>query len=266
MSTRLDQCFAKLKQEGRPALVTYMMAGDPDLPKCQSLLEALPASGADIIELGMPFSDPMADGPTIQAAAIRALANKVKMTDVLQMVAQFRQSDSQTPIVLMGYYNPLLHYGLEKFVAECAKVGVDGLIIVDVPLEEDADLSTVCQEQGISLIRLVAPTTQGARLEEIVKRAAGFIYYVSVAGVTGTKEPDYSKVQEAVGAIKAIRDDISVAVGFGIKNAQMAKEVGQMADAVVVGSALVQRIAENPQDPVPAATEFVASLAGGCAV
>lgn len=238
---RLTERFAALAAEDRAAFVAYVMAGDPDIAVSSEILARLPAAGADIIELGMPFSDPMAEGPTIQRAAQRSLAAKTKIADVLAMVAAFRQQDDATPIVLMGYLNPVLFHGFEAFAAKAATAGVDGLIIVDCPPEEADPLADALDAVGVSLIRLAAPTTDDVRLPAVVRRTSGFVYYVSVAGVTGVKEAVSANVAQPVQRLRAA-SGLPVAVGFGIRTPEKAAEVARLADGVVVGSALVDEI------------------------
>lgn len=238
---RLTTRFAALAAEDRAAFVTYIMAGDPDIAASAEILAKLPAAGADIVELGMPFSDPMAEGPTIQRAAQRSLAAKTKMADVLAMVATFRKQDDATPIVLMGYLNPVLFHGFEAFAAKAAEAGVDGMIIVDCPPEEADPLADALEAVGVSLIRLAAPTTDDARLPAVVRRTSGFVYYVSVAGVTGVKEAVSASVAQPVQRLRAA-SGLPVAVGFGIRTPEKAAEVARLADGVVVGSALVDEI------------------------
>lgn len=240
-ANRLTTRFAALAAEDRAAFVAYIMAGDPDISVSSEILAKLPAAGADIIELGMPFSDPMAEGPTIQRAAQRSLAAKTKMADVLAMVARFRQQDDATPIVLMGYLNPVLFHGYETFAANAARAGVDGLIIVDCPPEEADPLTDALEAVGVSLIRLAAPTTDDARLPAVVRRTSGFVYYVSVAGVTGVKEAVAASVARPVQRLRAA-SGLPVAVGFGIRTPERAAQVARLADGVVVGSALVDEI------------------------
>lgn len=240
-ANRLTTRFAALAAEDRAAFVAYIMAGDPGIAASSEILAKLPAAGADIIELGMPFSDPMAEGPTIQRAAQRSLAAKTKMADVLAMVAAFRQQDDATPIVLMGYLNPVLFHGFEAFAADAAKAGVDGMIIVDCPPEEADPLADALEAVGISLIRLAAPTTDDARLPAVVRRTSGFVYYVSVAGVTGVKEAVSANLAQPVQRLRAA-SGLPVAVGFGIRTPEKAAEVARLADGVVVGSALVDEI------------------------
>lgn len=257
---RIQDCFAKLKSEDRSALITYIMAGDPDLATTAEILQDLPASGADIIELGMPFSDPMADGPAIQEAAIRALANKTKTADIFKLVSDFRQTNNHTPIILMGYYNIVLHYGIEAFVAHCNKVGVDGLIIVDLPPEEDGDLYGYASKAGISLIKLVTPTTDAARLQKILPKASGFLYYVSILGITGTKSATADSVREAIAAFKK-HTDLPIVTGFGIKTPANVAEFKDHTDGVVVGSALVNKIKNNPATARSEVSDLVKELA-----
>jgi len=238
MSTRIDRRFAALKEEGRAALVTFIMAGDPDYDTSLAIARALPKAGADIIELGMPFTDPMADGPAIQAAGLRALKAGQRMTRTLSLVRDFRKDDDQTPIILMGYYNPIYIYGNEPFVADAKAAGVDGLIIVDLPPEEDEELCLPALKAGLNFIRLATPTTDDKRLPKVLTNTSGFVYYVSVTGVTGTAAPDTSKVTGAVARIKR-HTLLPVAVGFGVKTAEQARAIAEGADGVVVGSALV---------------------------
>jgi tryptophan synthase alpha chain len=267
--TRIDRRFAKLREAARPGLVTFVTAGDPDYDTSLSILKALPAAGADIIEIGMPFSDPMADGPAIQAAGLRALKAGQTMVKTLQMVRAFREADPDTPIVLMGYYNPIYVYGNERFLADAKAAGVDGLIIVDLPPEEDEELCLPAMKAGLNFIRLATPTTDDKRLPAVLKNTSGFVYYVSIAGITGTKSPDRLRVAEAVDRIKR-HTDLPVAVGFGVNTPEQAAAIGRNADGVVVGSALV-RAAEKSLTPenrataktVSAVTDLVAALAQG---
>jgi len=238
MSTRIDKRFAALKKEGRAALVTFIMAGDPEYDTSLAIAKALPKAGADIIELGMPFTDPMADGPAIQAAGLRALKAGQRMTRTLSLVRDFRKDDDQTPVILMGYYNPIYIYGNERFLADAKAAGVDGLIIVDLPPEEDDELCLPALKAGLNFIRLATPTTDDKRLPKVLTNTSGFVYYVSVTGVTGTAAPDTSKVTGAVARIKR-HTRLPVAVGFGVKTAEQARAIAEGADGVVVGSALV---------------------------
>jgi tryptophan synthase alpha chain len=242
--TRIDRRFAKLKQEGRKGLVTFITAGDPDLETSKKILLGLPKAGADLIELGMPFSDPMADGPLIQAAGMRALKAGMTLRKTLAMVRGLRARDPDTPYVLMGYYNPIYRYGAEAFAKDAAAAGVDGLIIVDLPPEEDAELAEPARKAGLDLVRLATPTSDAARLPAIVDRASGFLYYVAIAGITGTRSADMGAVREAVARLRQFTK-LPVAVGFGIKTPEQAAEVAKAADAAVVGSSLVDRLAQN---------------------
>jgi len=245
--TRIDRRFAALKREGRAGLVTFVTAGDPNYDTSLEILKGLPGAGADVIELGMPFSDPMADGPSIQAASLRALQGGQNMHKTLQMVRDFRAEDDETPIVLMGYYNPIYVYGVDAFVQDALSAGVDGLIVVDVPPEEDEELCLPAMQAGLNFIRLATPTTDERRLPKVLANTSGFVYYVSIAGITGTGAPDAAKVQAHVGRIKA-KTDLPVAVGFGIKTPEQALALSKGAEAVVVGSALVNTIAQNLED------------------
>ena len=239
--TRLDSKFAELKAQGRAGLVTFVTAGDPTFDASLDIVNGLPAAGADIIELGMPFTDPMADGPAIQASSLRALKTGQNMIKTLKMVRAFRKNDNETPIVLMGYYNPVYIYGSERFLTDAKEAGVDGLIIVDLPPEEDAELCIPAIEAGVNFIRLATPTTDEERLPIVLNNASGFIYYVSVLGVTGTKAPNTTNVSDAVARIKA-HTDLPVAVGFGVRTSEQAEAIARGADGVVVGSALVDAV------------------------
>ena len=269
MSTRIDKRFAALKKEGRAALVTFIMAGDPDYDTSRAIAKALPKAGADIIELGMPFTDPMADGPAIQAAGLRALKAGQHMTRTLSLVRDFRKDDDQTPIILMGYYNPIYIYGNERFLADAKAAGVDGLIIVDLPPEEDDELCLPALKAGLNFIRLATPTTDDKRLPKVLTNTSGFVYYVSVTGVTGTAAPDTSKVTGAVAQIKR-HTRLPVAVGFGVKTAEQARAIAEGADGVVVGSALVDAMFKSLDKTgkagagtVDAVTQLVSALAQG---
>jgi tryptophan synthase alpha chain len=242
-TSRIDARFAALKAEGRAAFVPYVMAGDPDATTAAKILAGLPEAGADIIELGFPFSDPMAEGPPIQRAALRALDKGMTLRGTLNLVRGFRTGDQITPIILMGYTNPLVTWGYEAFAREAAEAGVDGLIVVDLPPEESRPLADALDAAGVSLIRLATPTTDDARLEVVVRRTSGFVYYVSVAGVTGVKEADAATVAPHVERVRKA-SGLPVAVGFGIKTPERAAAIARVADAVVVGSALVDEIAE----------------------
>lgn len=261
--TRIDDRFAALKTEGRAAFIAYVMAGDPDLATSTKILEGLPAAGADIIELGFPFSDPMAEGPPIQKAALRAMKAGMTLSGVLEMVRKFRLTDQATPIVLMGYLNIVLNRGYETFAEDAQAAGVDGLIIVDCPPEEADPLVDALDAHGISLIRLATPTTDAKRLPTVLRRTSGFVYYVSVAGVTGVKEADADVVAGPVERIKAA-SGLPVVVGFGIRSPERAASVAAIADGAVVGSVLVDEIAEalaQKRDPVAKVLERAGALA-----
>lgn len=238
MTTRIDRRFDSLTRENRAALVTFVMAGDPDLDTSLAILRALPAAGADIIEVGMPFTDPMADGPAIQAAGLRALAAGTTLTKVLDLVARFRRDDAATPIVLMGYYNPIYVYGVARFLTDAKAAGVDGLIVVDLPPEEDAELCLPALDAGLAFIRLATPTTDDARLPAVLANTSGFVYYVSITGITGAGAAPSDAVAAAVLRLKR-HSTLPVAVGFGVKNAQGAAAIAAHADGVVVGSAII---------------------------
>jgi tryptophan synthase alpha chain len=242
--TRIEERFAALKREGRAGLITYLTCGDPDAESFAQILAGLPQSGADLIEIGVPFSDPMADGPAIQAAGLRALKAGMTVAKVLAIVSGFRAKDQQTPIVLMGYYNPIEHYGVAKFLADAKAAGVDGLIVVDLPPEHDEELCIPAKEAGLDFIRLATPTTDDKRLPQVLKNTQGFLYYVAVAGVTGTKSATGDVITAAVTRLKR-HTDLPVAVGFGIRTPAQAAAVAKVADAAVVGSALVDRVASS---------------------
>jgi tryptophan synthase alpha chain len=243
-SGRIARRFAGLKSEGRGGLVTFVTAGDPDFETSLALVKGLPAAGADLIELGMPFTDPMADGPAIQASSLRALKAGQRMTRTLELVRAFRATDADTPIVLMGYYNPIYSYGVEAFLRDAVAAGVDGLIVVDLPPEEDDELCLPALAAGVNFIRLATPTTDDRRLPAVLTNTSGFVYYVSILGITGTRSAAAGDVSSAVARLKR-HTDLPVAVGFGIKTPAQAAEVARAADAAVVGSALVSRIADN---------------------
>ncbi len=236
--SRMEQRFAKLKAEGHGGLVTFLTAGDPDLETSAEILRGLPAAGADVIEMGMPFSDPMADGPAIQASSLRALKAGMSLKKTLAMIRAFREGDSDTPIVLMGYYNPIYIYGVDAFLADATAAGVDGLIIVDLPPEEDDELCKPAIDAGLHWIRLATPTSDDARLPTVLSNTSGFVYYVSVMGITGTKSADEDAVRQAVTRLKR-HTDLPIAVGFGIRTPDQAAQITQVADAAVVGTALV---------------------------
>ena len=269
MTTRIDARFAALRNEGRAALVTFTMAGDPDYETSVAILKALPKAGADVIELGMPFTDPMADGPAIQAAGLRALKAGANMKKTLAAVREFRAGDDATPIVLMGYYNPIYVYGVDRFLTDAKTAGVDGLIVVDLPPEEDDELCLPALEAGLNFIRLATPTTDDKRLPSVLTNTSGFVYYVSITGITGAAAPDTGSVATAVARIKS-HTKLPVAVGFGVKNAASARAIAESADGVVVGSALVEAVRNSlgrDAKPTPATaaavTELVRSLAEG---
>ncbi len=258
---RIERRFAELKAEGRAGFVAYVMAGDPDEAACLDILEGLPAAGADVIELGFPFSDPMADGPPIQRAAQRALKQGMTLRKTLELVRRFRQGDKATPLILMGYLNPILTLGLEAFARAADEAGVDGMIVVDCPPEEADPLADALDARRLALIRLAAPTTDARRLPVVVKRTSGFVYYVSVAGVTGGKEADAAAVAPQVERVRKA-SGLPVAVGFGIRTPQRAAEVAKVADAAVVGSALVETIEGALQRNEPAGPKVLETAAG----
>lgn len=247
MSARIDARFAALRAEGRAAFIPFITAGDPDLERSTEILKALPAAGADIIELGMPFTDPMADGPAVQEAGLRALAAGQTLKRTLAMVADFRTVDPDTPIVLMGYFNPIFSHGAEKFCADAAEAGVDALIIVDLPPEEDDEILEAARAKDISLIRLATPTTDDNRLPTVLNNTSGFVYYVSFTGITGAASLDTEAVATAVRRLKS-HSDLPIAVGFGIKTAEQAAAVASVADAAVVGSAIVNKVRDANGD------------------
>ena len=269
MATRIDRRFAELKTEGRAALVTFLTAGDPDPETSLALVRALPAAGADVIELGMPFTDPMADGPAIQLSSQRALKAGQTLKKTLELVRAFRGSDDATPLVLMGYYNPIYIYGVDRFLRDSKSAGVDGLIIVDLPPEEDEELCLPALKAGLNFIRLATPTTDDKRLPAVLANTSGFVYYVSITGITGAATPDAGKVAAAVARIKR-HTKLPVAVGFGVRTAEQAAGIASGADGVVVGSALVS-VLKGSLDPNDKATEktvsgvvdLVAALARG---
>jgi tryptophan synthase alpha chain len=241
MTTRIERRFAALKEEGRAALMTFVMGGDPDYGTALAIVKALPPAGADLIEIGMPFTDPMADGPAIQAAGLRALKGGQTMKRTLSLVCEFRRGDDTTPIVLMGYYNPIYIYGVAQFLIDAKTAGVDGLIIVDLPPEEDTELCLPALKAGFNFIRLATPTTDDKRLPAVLANTSGFVYYVSITGITGSAAPDSGKVGEAVKRIKR-HTALPVCVGFGVRTAEQVRAIAQGADCVVVGSALVDTV------------------------
>jgi tryptophan synthase alpha chain len=269
MTTRIDRCFAALANEGRAALVTYLMGGDPDPQTSLEVLRALSPAGADVIEIGIPFTDPMADGPSIQAAGLRALKAGMTLKKTLGLVRAFREQDDLTPLILMGYYNPVYVYGVERFLADAKSAGVDGLIIVDLPPEEDAELCLPALAAGLNFIRLATPTTDDRRLPAVLANTSGFVYYVSITGITGAATPDPSRVGAAVARIKR-HTHLPVTVGFGVKNATNAEAIARQADGVAVGTALVDALkrsldADNRATArtVAAVADLVADIAGG---
>ena len=268
MMTRLDRRFAKTRAENRAALVTFVMAGDPDAATSQALIEALPQAGADIIEIGMPFTDPMADGPAIQAAGLRALKSGQTLKKTLAMVAAFRRADDATPLILMGYYNPIYVYGVDAFLRAALEAGVDGLIVVDLPPEEDEELCLPALAAGLNFIRLATPTTDDARLPAVLANISGFVYYVSITGITGSAAPDAGKVGQAVARIKR-HTDLPIAVGFGVRDAASAAAIAAVADGVVVGSALCEALRASLKDgraseaTIGAVTRLTAEIARG---
>ena len=260
MTTRIDTRFADLKKEGRAAFVTFVMAGDPDLATSLAIIKALPKAGADIIEIGMPFTDPMADGPAIQAAGLRALKAGTTLKKTLDLVRDFRKDDERTPLVLMGYYNPIYIYGVDKFLADAKSAGVDGLIIVDLPPEEDTELCIPAMKAGLNFIRLATPTTDDKRLPAVLANTSGFVYYVSITGITGAAAAKPSDVAPEVARIKA-STDLPIIVGFGIRTPDAARDIAAVADGTVVGSAIVKLIEEK--QPVADILAYVKSLADG---
>ncbi len=269
MTTRIDACFAELKKQRRSAFVTYVMAGDPDPATALAIVKALPKAGADIIELGIPFTDPMADGPSIQASGLRALKAGMTLKKTLELVRGFRRDDDITPLVLMGYYNPIYIYGVDKFLTDAKSAGVDGLIIVDLPPEEDTELCLPAMKAGLNFIRLATPTTDDKRLPAVLANTSGFVYYVSITGITGSASADTAVVGEAVARIKR-HTKLPVCVGFGIRTPEAARGIAQRADGAVVGTALVDALrgsldAEGraTAKTVGAVADLVAALAQG---
>ncbi|MDQ0457964.1 tryptophan synthase subunit alpha [Rhizobium paknamense] len=269
MTARMDKRFRDLKAEGRPALVTYFMGGDPDFDTSLAIMKALPEAGADVIELGMPFSDPMADGPAIQLAGQRALKAGQTLVKTLDLARRFREGDKDTPIVMMGYYNPIYIYGVERFLDDALEAGIDGLIVVDLPPEMDDELCLPARKRDINFIRLATPTTDEKRLPTVLKNTSGFVYYVSMNGITGSALPDPSRVGAAVQRIKA-HTDLPICVGFGVKTAEHARLIGSSADGVVVGTAIVNQVAlsldkedKATADTVQAVVTLVRGLASG---
>ncbi len=266
---RISRRFDALAREGRGGLVTFITAGDPDLDRATEILLGLPAAGADLIEIGMPFTDPMADGPSIQAAGLRALASGQTMARTLDMVRRLRRDDQDTPVILMGYYNPIYIYGKDRFLADAIEAGVDGLIVVDLPPEEDDELCLPALDAGVNFIRLATPTTDDARLPRVMRNTSGFVYYVSITGITGTRGAAADVVGQATARLRR-HTELPIAVGFGIRTPDQAAAIARVADAAVVGSAIVDRVAANLDDggaPRPGLVEdvlaLVADLAGG---
>jgi len=258
--TRIDQTFEKLKSEGKKAFVSYIMAGDPDFETSLELVMGLPAAGVDIIELGLPFTDPMADGPTIQLAGGRSLTSGMTLMKTLEMARIFRENDDSTPIVIMGYYNPIYSYGVEQFLIDAKSSGIDGLIVVDLPPEEDEELCIPAQAAGINFIRLATPTTDENRLPKVLQNTSGFVYYVSITGITGAAEAQATDVGPEVARIQK-NSGLPVVVGFGINTPEKAKAIAEVADGAVVGSAIVSELALGK--PVSEVLEFVKTLADG---
>jgi tryptophan synthase alpha chain len=269
MTTRIDACFANLQKQDRSAFITFLMAGDPDPATSLEIIKALPKSGADIIEIGMPFTDPMADGPAIQAAGLRALKAGMTLKKTLDLVRAFRAGDTTTPLVLMGYYNPIYIYGVDQFLADAKSAGVDGLIIVDLPPEEDTELCLPAMNAGLNFIRLATPTTDDHRLPAVLANTSGFVYYVSITGITGSASADATKVGEAVARIKR-HTKLPVCVGFGIRTPEAARGIAASADGAVVGTALVDALRGSLDSDgragaktIDAVTGLAASLAQG---
>ena len=258
--TRIDTKFESLRSQGRKAFVAYIMAGDPDLETSLQVMKGLPSAGVDVIELGVPFTDPMADGPTIQLAGQRALEGGQTLEKTLQMVRRFREEDAETPIVLMGYYNPIYNRGVETFLKDATEAGIDGLIVVDLPPEEDDELCIPAQKAGLNFIRLATPTTDDKRLPKVLQNTSGFVYYVSITGITGSAAAQSADVAPEVTRIKS-QTDLPVIVGFGIRTPDAAAEIAGVADGCVVGSAIVSEIAAGK--PVSEVLDFVKGLAEG---
>ena len=259
--TRIDKRFKALREQKRAGLVAFVTAGDPDFETSQQILNALPEAGADVIEIGMPFSDPMADGPAIQVSSQRALAGGQTMAKTIEMVRAFRSTDTKTPLVLMGYYNPIYVYPVTDFLADAAEAGVDGLIVVDLPPEEDAELCVPAMDAGLSFIRLATPTTDNKRLPAVLANTSGFLYYVSIAGITGTATPDLSAVRKHVARIKT-SSELPIAVGFGVKSPEQVRTLAEYADGVVVGSALVRAIENSLTSEGRASPGTVSAVTG----
>ena len=262
--TRIDRRFKALKAEGRAAFVTYVMAGDPNYQTSLEIIKGLPGAGADIIEVGLPFTDPMADGPAIQQAGLRALAGGMTLKKTLKLIGEFRDEDNDTPIVLMGYYNPIYSYGVDKFLVDAKAAGVDGLIVVDLPSEEDAELCLPALQAGLNFIRLATPTTDDKRLPKVLANSSGFLYYVSIAGTTGAAAPKPADVAKALERIRKTTD-LPIAVGFGLRSGAQAAEIAKIADGAVVGTALVEQVAlgSDDADAVKRVLALAVEISGG---
>jgi len=262
--TRIDRRFAALKEEGRAAFVTFVMAGDPDHETALEILKGLPGAGADVIEIGMPFTDPMADGPSIQQAGLRALASGTTLKSTLSLIREFREGDQDTPIVLMGYYNPIYSYGVDRFLEDGKEAGLDGLIIVDLPAEEDEELCIPALKAGVNFIRLTTPTTDDTRLPAVLENTSGFLYYVSIAGTTGAAAPEPADVAKSLERIRKATD-MPIAVGFGIRTPDQAAAIAEIADGAVVGSALVECVANanSNKEAVDAVLSLASDLSAG---
>ncbi len=258
--SRIDATFARLRADGRKAFVAYIMAGDPDFDTSLALMQGLPGAGVDVIELGVPFTDPMADGPTIQLAGQRALGAGQTLEKTLEMARRFRRGDATTPIVLMGYYNPIYNRGVSRFLKDAQEAGIDGLIVVDLPPEEDEELCLPARDAGLNFIRLATPTTDNRRLPKVLQNTSGFVYYVSITGITGAAAAQATAVGPEVARIKS-QTDLPVVVGFGIASPDAAQEIAAIADGCVVGSAIVKRIGAG--EPVAQVLDYVAALAAG---
>ena len=268
MPSRIEKTFKELKVQGRSAFIPYITAGDPDINLSQKILNSLPSGGADIIEVGMPFSDPMADGPAIQQAGIRALGNGQNMKKTFSMVKNFRLQNNYTPLILMGYYNPILQFGNENFLSECSKSGVDGLIVVDLPIEHSQELCKPAQKSGVDFINFITPTTSPERLKNILDVSTGFLYYVSIAGITGTKAPDIKILENMIRKIKTYTN-LPVGVGFGIKDAEQVKSISKFSDAIVIGSSIVNKIKDlkiqnlTDDELIESLVKFLLNLSSG---
>lgn len=254
--SRIDACFAALAAKKQAAFIPFIMAGDPSMEAAQALLNGLPEAGADIIEIGIPFSDPVADGPVIQAAGLRALAAGATLAKTIAMVANFRKTNSTTPIILMGYYNPIYHYGLSAFAKDAAAAGVDGLIIVDLPPEEEGEVLPDFRKHGLQIVRLIAPPSLENRLPALLKDASGYVYYISITGITGGKTADIGELQSQVAALKA-HTKLPIAIGFGVKTPEQAASFAALGDAVVVGSSIVKTVEENASQPIETLCKLV---------